>query len=181
MLAARRRNSWYLLPSACLCALAAACVGPNFERPPPPQATRYASRELPAETASSEGAGGAAQRFLSDADVPRNWWTQFGSEELNGLVTQALRANPQIRSAQAALRQAMENTAAQRGSYLPQVQGSFDATRNRDPTGVLQPNLASGTPVYNLFTPQVTAPTAARWSPSLRKPRRSAFTWMPPI
>jgi NodT family efflux transporter outer membrane factor (OMF) lipoprotein len=58
-------------------------------------------------------------------------------------------------SAQAAQRQALENTAAQRGSYAPVVQGTFDASRNRDATGVLAPNLSSGTPVYSLFTPQV--------------------------
>ena len=145
-----------LVPYACLCALVAACVGPNFKRPAAPPVTRYTSGELPTQTASSEGAGGAAQKFLTDADVPRNWWTQFGSAELNELVMQALRANPQVLSAQAALRQAQENTAAQRGSYFPLAQGSFDATRNRDPTGVLQPTLASGTTVYNLYTPQVT-------------------------
>jgi NodT family efflux transporter outer membrane factor (OMF) lipoprotein len=150
-----RHTSWHM-PSACLCVLAAACVGPNFKTPPPPQVTRYTSDELPQQTVAAEGAAGAAQKFLADADVPRNWWTQFGSAELNELVMQALRANPQILSAQAALRQAQENTAAQRGSYFPLVQGGFDATRNRDPTGVLQPTLASGTTVYNLYTPQVT-------------------------
>jgi NodT family efflux transporter outer membrane factor (OMF) lipoprotein len=59
-------------------------------------------------------------------------------------------------SAQAALRQALENTAAQRGSYFPTVQAGFDASRNLNATGVLAPNLASGTALYNLFTPQVT-------------------------
>jgi NodT family efflux transporter outer membrane factor (OMF) lipoprotein len=61
-----------------------------------------------------------------------------------------------VLSAQAALRQALENTAAQRGSYFPTVQAGFNASRNRNATGVLAPNLASGTAVYNLFTPQVT-------------------------
>jgi NodT family efflux transporter outer membrane factor (OMF) lipoprotein len=142
--------------SVCVAALLAACVGPNFNRPAPPQVERYTSGEQPKETVSTPGAGGAAQRFLAEAEVPRNWWTLFGSPELDALVVEALRANPEVLSAQAALRQAMENTAAQRGSYFPLVQGSFDATRNRDPTGVLQPNLASGATVYNLFTPQVT-------------------------
>jgi NodT family efflux transporter outer membrane factor (OMF) lipoprotein len=160
---ARRGPAPGLVPCACLCALIAACVGPNFKRPPPPSATRYTSGELPDRTASAEGPGGAAQKFLSGADVPRNWWTQFGSAELDELVTQALRANPQVLSAQAALRQAMENTAAQRGAYFPFVQGGFDATRNRDPTGVLQPNLASGAPVYSLYTPQV----AVSYTPDL--------------
>jgi NodT family efflux transporter outer membrane factor (OMF) lipoprotein len=142
--------------SVCLAALFAACAGPNFKRPAPPPVERYTNEVLPKETASTPGALGAAQRFLAEAEVARNWWTLFGSAELDALVAQALRANPEVLSAQAALRQAMENTAAQRGSYFPLVQGGFDANRNRDPTGVLQPNLASGATVYNLFTPQVT-------------------------
>jgi NodT family efflux transporter outer membrane factor (OMF) lipoprotein len=93
---------------------------------------------------------------LEQQDVPRNWWTLFGSDQLNALVNEALRANPEVASAQAALRQAMENTAAQRGTYFPSIQGAFDASRNRDAVGVLSPTLTSGSPVYNLFTPQVT-------------------------
>ena len=111
---------------------------------------------LPAATVSAPGPGGAAQRFLTDQDVPRDWWKLFGSDEIDALVGEALRANPDVLSAQAALRQAMENTAAQRGSYFPVVQGSFDATRNLNAVGVLAPNLASGTALYNLYTPQVT-------------------------
>jgi NodT family efflux transporter outer membrane factor (OMF) lipoprotein len=132
-----------------------ACVGPNFHRPTPPPVARYTAESLPATTPSTAGAAGTAQRFLEGQDVPKNWWVLFGSDELDALVEEALRANPDVASAQAALRQAMENTAAQRGSYFPTAQGSFDANRNRDAVGVLQPTLNSGTPLYNLFTPQV--------------------------
>jgi NodT family efflux transporter outer membrane factor (OMF) lipoprotein len=133
-----------------------ACVGPNFHRPAPPQVDRYTIEALHAETASAQGAGGAAQRFLAEQEVPRDWWTRFGSEELDALVTEALRANPSVKAAAAALRQAQENTAAQRGSYYPTVQAGFDATRQLNAVGVLAPNLASGTALYNLYTPQVT-------------------------
>jgi NodT family efflux transporter outer membrane factor (OMF) lipoprotein len=143
-------------PAGVAAALLSACVGPNFHRPAAPTVDRYTTLPLAAATAAAPGVGGAAQRFLSQQDVPRNWWTLFGSDELDSLVTTALRANPDVASAQAALRQALENTAAQRGSYFPMVQGSFDASRNRDATGVVQPTLQSGTPLYNLFTPQVT-------------------------
>jgi NodT family efflux transporter outer membrane factor (OMF) lipoprotein len=129
----------------------AACVGPNFHRPAPPAVVRYTADE---PAAANSGAA-AAQRFLLQAEVPRNWWLLFGSEDIDALVDQALQANPDVLSAQAALRQALENTAAQRGSYAPVVQGTFDASRNRDAVGVLAPNLSSGTPVYSLFTPQV--------------------------
>jgi NodT family efflux transporter outer membrane factor (OMF) lipoprotein len=136
---------------ACLLLSLAACVGPNFHRPGPPAVDRYTADE----PAAARSGAPAAQRFLLQAEVPRNWWLLFGSEEIDGLVDQALQANPDVLSAQAALRQALENTAAQRGSYAPVVQGTFDASRNRDAVGVLAPNLSSGTPVYSLFTPQV--------------------------
>jgi NodT family efflux transporter outer membrane factor (OMF) lipoprotein len=132
------------------------CVGPNFHRPPPPTPARFTVEPLPPHTASASGPGAEAQAFLAGAEVPKNWWTLFGSAQLNALVAAALRANPDVRSAQAALRQALENTAAQRGSYFPAVQGAFGASRNLNATGVLSPNLASGTALYNLFTPQVT-------------------------
>jgi NodT family efflux transporter outer membrane factor (OMF) lipoprotein len=140
----------------CAASFLGACVGPDFHRPVPPAVDRYTAEPLPQETASADVATGAAQKFLLEQDVPRDWWTLFGSAELNELVSEALRASPDVQSAQAALRQALENTAAQRGSYFPAAQGAFDASRNLNATGVLAPNLASGTPLYNLFTPQVT-------------------------
>jgi NodT family efflux transporter outer membrane factor (OMF) lipoprotein len=135
--------------------LLAACVGPNFHRPAPPRVERYTDQPLADSTASAGGAGGAAQRFLAEQDVPRNWWTLFGSPELDDLVTEALRANPEVLSAQAALRQAMENTAAQRGAYFPTLQASFDAQRQQNAVGVIAPTLSSGTALFNLYTPQV--------------------------
>jgi NodT family efflux transporter outer membrane factor (OMF) lipoprotein len=143
-------------PAGVAAVLLSACVGPNFHRPAAPTVDRYTIEPLAAATAAAPGVGGAAQRFLSQQDVPRNWWTLFGSDELDALVNDALRTNPEVASAQAALRQAMENTAAQRGSYFPTVQASIDASRNRDATGVVQPTLQSGKAVYSLFTPQVT-------------------------
>jgi len=136
--------------------LLTACVGPNFHRPAPAAAAGFTALPLPEHTADAPGPGGAAQRFLAGADVPRNWWTQFGSGEINALVEAALRANPDVHAAEAALRQALENTAAQRGAYWPAAQAGFGASRQRDAVGVLSPNLTSGTALYNLYTPQVT-------------------------
>jgi NodT family efflux transporter outer membrane factor (OMF) lipoprotein len=133
-----------------------ACVGPNFHRPAAPRVERYTAESLPVQTAAAPGPGGEAQKFLAEGDVPRDWWTRFGSEELDALVSEALRASPTVQAASAALRQALENTAAQRGSYFPAVQTGVDALRQRDAVGVLSPNLTSGTALYSLYTPQVT-------------------------
>jgi NodT family efflux transporter outer membrane factor (OMF) lipoprotein len=142
---------------AAICAAAlAACVGPNFHRPQAPKVERYTIEPLPPSTSAAPAVGGAAQRFLEEQDVPRNWWTLFGSAQIDGLVEEALSNNPEIASAQAALRQAIESAAAQRGMYFPTVQASFDAQRQRNAVGVLAPTLASGNALFNLFTPQVT-------------------------
>ena len=133
-----------------------ACVGPNFHRPAAPRVDRYTAAAIPAETAAAAGPGGAAQRFLMEKEVPRDWWTLFKSQQLDALVAEALRANPDVASAQAALRQAQENAAAERGSLFPGVQAGFDASRNHDALGVLSPTLASPQSFFNLFRPQVT-------------------------
>ena len=132
-----------------------ACVGPDFQRPQAPKAPRYTIEPMAPATAAAPGPGGAAQKFLEQQEVPRNWWTLFGCAELDRLVEESLRANPEVKSAEAALRQALENAAAQRGAYLPTVQASFDAQRQKNAVGVLAPTLSSGTAVFNLYTPQV--------------------------
>src|ERR1700726_3116407 len=99
-------------PAGVAAALLSACVGPNFHRPAAPTVARYTIEPLPAATAAAPGVGGAAQRFLSQQDVPKNWWTLFGSDELDALVNDALRANPEVASAQEALRQATEKMTA---------------------------------------------------------------------
>ena len=110
---------------------------------------------LPAETASADVAGGAAQRFVQGLDIPGQWWALFHSEALNTLVDEALKANPDLQAAQAALRVAQENVAAQQGFYYPSVSGNFSASRQKNPTAVLAPTLSSGSPYFNLYTPQL--------------------------
>jgi len=96
-----------------------------------PTVMGYTAQPLPPETASAATIGGDAQRFLQDADVPGQWWTLFGSAALNNLVEQALRANPDLEAAQAALRQAGENYLATAGTLQPQVNGSGSVSRQK--------------------------------------------------
>ena len=151
-IAAWGRPAGALYAMAVLCA----CVGPNFKRPAAPSVDHYTAEPLRGQIGAESVPGGAAQTFLAGSDVPRDWWTQFGSQELDTLVAEALRANPSVHAAAAALHQAQENIAAQRGIYFPSVQASAGALRRRDAVGVLAPNLSSGTALYNLYTPQVT-------------------------
>jgi outer membrane protein TolC len=66
-----------------------------------------------------------------DRDVPSQWWTLFGSDELNALVEAALAANPDLQAAEAGLRAARETAAAQRGALWPSVDLHFQPTRQK--------------------------------------------------
>ena len=91
----------YLMVSVAAASLTGCTLGPDFLRPTPPGITGYTAQPLPPETASADTIAGDAQRFLQDTDVPGRWWTLFRSPVLDGLVEQALRANPDIDAAQA--------------------------------------------------------------------------------
>jgi NodT family efflux transporter outer membrane factor (OMF) lipoprotein len=131
----RSALAFYLLV---ICALAlgipAGCaVGPDFKPPAAPANAGFtpAGSTAPAATASAPLEGGEAQRFVDGLDIPGQWWTLFESPELNALIERALKHNPTLESAQAALREANENVAAERGALLPSVSGTYEAQRNR--------------------------------------------------
>lgn len=119
--------------AALLLSLAGCAVGPNFKTPPPPANGGFApaGTVLDAPTVSAPVAGGDAQRFVEGLDIPGQWWTLFQSADLNALIELALKRNPTLESAQAALRQANENVSAQRGALYPSVSGTYQAQRNR--------------------------------------------------
>jgi NodT family efflux transporter outer membrane factor (OMF) lipoprotein len=112
--------------------LAACAVGPNFK---PPEAPRNAGFALAGQMAATNTAaslpGGQAQRFVEGMDIPGQWWTLFQSAPLNALIERALKNSPTLQAAQAALRQANEIAAAQRGSYYPSVSGALESQRQK--------------------------------------------------
>jgi len=91
-------------------------VGPHYHAPAPPVVTAYTPDALPKETASSAGPAGAVQTFDSSASVPAQWWTQFHSPELDGMVQQALENSPKLAQASARLKQAQEELKARTGA-----------------------------------------------------------------
>jgi NodT family efflux transporter outer membrane factor (OMF) lipoprotein len=119
-------------------------------------ADAYLPGALPEKTVAVDGPAGASQRFLAGQEIAADWWKLFQSEELNALVAQALAANPSVAQAKAALRAAQEDVAAQRGSYWPQLQAGFTATRQLNALGVLSPTLSTPEALFNLYTPQLT-------------------------
>jgi NodT family efflux transporter outer membrane factor (OMF) lipoprotein len=135
--------------------LCSCAVGPNFKRPAPPAAQAYLPEALPKQTESSQVAGGEEQRFIEGMDIPAQWWTLFHCAALDKWIEQALRSNPTVQAAQASLREANENYYAQRGAFLPTVQGDYSVTRQQNATGTLSPTLTSGESLFNLHTAQV--------------------------
>ena len=111
--------------------LSGCAVGPEYKRPPLPAAAGYTAQALPEATASSEAAGGTAQRFKTAAAIRSDWWTLLQSPVLNRTIEQALAANPSLEAAQAALRAAQAQVDAQRGFSYPSVQASYRPTRTK--------------------------------------------------
>ena len=138
--------------------LSACAVGPDFKRPTVPADSGYGSAPQQGQTTASEGPDGQAQRFVAGMDIPQQWWQLFQSPKLSGLVEQALKANPNLDAAQAALRQSHELYLAQRATFFPLVQGGVGATRAKNPTESLAnpTNLPQANPYYSLYTAQLT-------------------------
>src|SRR5215831_15887226 len=86
-------------------------VGPDFAAPAVPDVAGYTPGRQPERTAAAGIAGGEAQRFHIGRDIPGDWWRLFRSRPLTTLVELALRNNPNLEAAQAALRVAQANVA----------------------------------------------------------------------
>ncbi len=145
-----------------LLALSGCAVGPDFHRPAQPQTARYTAQPLAETPTASPPPSGqssdsvAGQYFLSGQNPAADWWHGFGSSDIDALIERALKANPTMQAAEATLRQAHENVAAQRGAYYPEVQAGFAASKNRNAVQVLAPTLSSGVATFELYTPQLT-------------------------
>jgi NodT family efflux transporter outer membrane factor (OMF) lipoprotein len=135
--------------------LASCTVGPDFKPPAAPAVSGYTTEALAVTGAAPGTPKGEAQRFVDGMDLSAEWWTAFNAPALDALVRRSLRANPTVTAAQAALRQAREQVAAQRGGYFPNLSAGFSASRNLTPVAAVSPASASGNPYYSLITPQL--------------------------
>jgi NodT family efflux transporter outer membrane factor (OMF) lipoprotein len=111
--------------------LAACAVGPDYRAPEAPTAGAYTEKPQPAQTDSAPVQGGDAQRFELGAEIAADWWTVFGSPELDALIRTAIAGQPTLAAAKAALRQAEENVNAQYAVLYPSVDANLSARRQR--------------------------------------------------
>ncbi len=127
-------------------AIAAGCtVGPDFKAPDKPAIEGYTPENLVPRTASAPVHGGEAQSLTFGADIPGQWWQLYRSTELDALVEQALKANPDLDAAQASLRQANELLYAQQGALFPTISANGSGTQQ------LSNGLQTGLPSTTMF------------------------------
>jgi NodT family efflux transporter outer membrane factor (OMF) lipoprotein len=129
-------------------------VGPKFKKPAAPNVGGYTPAPISSTSSTPNVAGGEAQHFVDGQDIPGEWWTLFHSKPLNDLIERSLKANPDLKAAQAALIVARENVLAQRGFYYPSITGSFSAIRAKSAND-LSPVTNTSALNYSLYTPQV--------------------------
>ena len=146
---AARKTGWAAALAACL--VLPSCVGPDFALPAAPEIAAFTPDRQPADNS----AGGTAQRLEIGNKLPADWWVLFHSSALNALVERALRDNPNIPAAQAALRVTQANVYAEAGQLLPTAGGNYQGTGGLAASQVSSP-LASGANYYTLHTGQFT-------------------------
>jgi NodT family efflux transporter outer membrane factor (OMF) lipoprotein len=136
--------------------LAGCAIGPEFRRPAAPATEHYTADAQPAATVAAAGEAGAAQRFVSGAELPGRWWESFQCGALNAVVADALTHSPSARQARARLREAQADLAAQNGATLyPSVDAQLGATREKVNPAALGFTNIPPVPAFNLYNVQV--------------------------
>lgn len=97
-------------------------------------------------------ATGAQPQPQSPEDLSQ-WWQRFGDAQMTALIEQALQANPNVQSAQAALRQARAQLGVTQASRLPSAGASVGGSRSKR-----EPSSAS-----NSFTAGIDASWEPDW------------------
>lgn len=148
----RLKGIWAPILVQMVLSLGGCAVGPDFVSPPAPAVTGYTAGKLGA-TAAAEGAGGAAQRFASGADVSGAWWRVLRSRQIEAFVREAVDNHPDLAAAQAALRQAREVAAADTAALLPSITGDASVTRNQ--VSPAQSGLTGPASLFTLYNTSV--------------------------
>ena len=126
-------------------------VGPDFRPPEPATSRSYTAASLPSKTTSAPVTGGSAQEFIFAEEVSAQWWTLFGSPELDRLVRRGLEGSPSLSAAEAALRKVAEILSAVRGGLLyPGFDLNVQAARDRTST-----NTFPATSIFTVYNASV--------------------------
>jgi NodT family efflux transporter outer membrane factor (OMF) lipoprotein len=138
--------------AVCLLMSCAGCaVGPDYHRPDLALPAQHTEQPV---TLAVVPADEPAQQFVATREISAQWWELFHSESLNALIQTALHNSPDLQAADAALRVAQQNLAAQRSAYFPTVDAQFTPTRQKI-AGALASPASSNATIYNLHTAQL--------------------------
>ena len=132
--------------------IAGCAVDQDFRLPDIATPSQYTTSPLPAQTAKAPSESVSVQHFALDKDLPGDWWTLFGSPELDQMIKQGLVDSPTLAAAQAALHKAEEDLRAVKGSILyPAVDANLQTSRQRT-----SGNASTGaSDTYNLYNTSV--------------------------
>ena len=135
-----------------LAILTGCAVGPNFRVPDAPPVGTY----LPDTSLSGLPAGDRVPgaRVVQGGDIPERWWELLRSRHLNDLVERGIAHNMDLQAAEAAVRVAQANAAAQRGALFPVVTANGNSSRQKV-AGQLTSPLVSNADTFSLQTAQV--------------------------
>ena len=149
-------SSLFCIPVIIVTMLMSGCaVGPDFVRPAAPTVTSYTPEPIAKQTVFAPVAGGEAQTFAENEKIPRQWWTLFQSPALNKLIGQAIKNNPSLQQAEAALKVAQESVYAQQGAYYPTISANYSPSRQKEALATVSSSAASGASLFNLHTAQL--------------------------
>jgi NodT family efflux transporter outer membrane factor (OMF) lipoprotein len=126
-------------------------VGPDFKIPVSPEIGKFTPDRLQA----SNSAGGKTQHLEISNGLPAEYWSLFHSTALNNLVARALRDNPNIDAARAAIRVAQANVYAEVGLLFPMASGNYQGTGGLVASQVSSPLSSTTSNFYTLHTAQL--------------------------
>jgi NodT family efflux transporter outer membrane factor (OMF) lipoprotein len=112
-----------LSAAAAACALAACTVGPDYRGAP----------AVAPEAASAASFVRTPAKSVTPGHAPSQWWLALNDPQLNALIDAALAHNPDVRVAQARLRESRAQLQQQNAAELPKIGASAAAIRMRQP------------------------------------------------
>jgi NodT family efflux transporter outer membrane factor (OMF) lipoprotein len=132
--------------------LGGCAVGPDYVRPRPPEVSQYTMGPEPAQTSAADGQD---QQFNYGDTIAADWWQVFKAAPLADLVKEAVAQNPNLKAAEARLRQSEQLLRAGYGTFFPQANINFTLLREKFSPVQFGSGLPGST--FTLYTPQVTA------------------------
>jgi NodT family efflux transporter outer membrane factor (OMF) lipoprotein len=134
--------------AACALSMVNGCtLGPDFKRPDPPQITQYTGPSDPATTVSVKD---ERQVFHYGQAVPADWWRLFRNDALDKLIVSAVKGNPSLQAAQAALKQSEFNLKAGNGVFYPEI--DLGASFARQKLSPMRQGIAASGSIFSLYT-----------------------------